>query len=486
MRIVSTPSAEGPAEEIPVGQELPGVPMKAVAPRTPAHYRSASRLRLTPLSLGPFMFGLRPLVTVLLIGNAAALFYWTKKDDAADASPTADVDKAKARVVWSADKPAGKTWSTLNSEVKIGRDEGKDGPAALVVKFGGEGYRGGGLNWKGWFPEDACDDASAFNCLVFHVRQLGAIADADLSVRLVDNTKGGGDPDCNEVRAVADGGVPVIDREWRKVVLPLEKFARGRTLDLKRLWGIDFSNFGRGDLSFHIDRVGFANETVLTHKFAADGRLQGHGPRRGGQAGAPHPGRNLRRLRTARDKLKEYGVPLVRWAATRRRGTTGSSTSITAGVDWFFKNRGKPIKTLDETAIWPSCGTAREASGSGHHHAADPRLGGQGRPEPRLTPCRSTASRRPSSRAIPTWATACKHDGTPVRGNDPTRHVRRSRAGLRRRGGEVRGHDRGPGGGRDGRACGTGCSTTSRCCGTRPTATCVRSRSATTNCGSGR
>ena len=126
-------------------------------------------------------------------------------------SPTLAADTPSTLVVWSGDNPQGQTWAKLGPKGSISVVDGAGhGPnkKALVLFMDGDGYRGCGLNWKGWFPEDACDDASGYTSLTFFIRQVTKVADADLSITLVDNLKHKeGEAVSNTLQVLADGGL---------------------------------------------------------------------------------------------------------------------------------------------------------------------------------------------------------------------------------------------------------------------------------------
>ena len=50
-------------------------------------------------------------------------------------------------------------------------------------------------------------------------------------------------------------------------VLPLNLFTHNMPLQLSKLWEIDFSNFGSSELTFQVDRIGFALEHVDPPRF---------------------------------------------------------------------------------------------------------------------------------------------------------------------------------------------------------------------------
>src|SRR5205809_380473 len=71
-------------------------------------------------------------------------------------------------IVWSGDNPQGKTWAKLGPKgsIKVEDGAGLKGGKGLVLHLDGKGWRGGGVNWKGWFPADAATDVSQYTALV--------------------------------------------------------------------------------------------------------------------------------------------------------------------------------------------------------------------------------------------------------------------------------------------------------------------------------
>ena len=262
-------------------------------------------------------------------------------------------DKPADLIVWSGDRPAGLTWAKLGpkgemKEVPQAGFEGKG--SAMSIHMDGEGWRGGGLNWKGWYPETECDDASPYTALVFYIRQITKVADADLQISLVDNIKRKADEKAsNAVNVVGDGALEQIDGQWRRVVLPLNLFTHNKPLQLARLWEIDFSNFGSQELTFQVDRIGFALEHVDPPRFKSGQsyRAKAHltaGPALHAISDAIYGVCDL-----PRDKLAEYRIPVTRWGgnpSTRYNWELGVDN---AGSDWYFTNRGKPLARLSES-----------------------------------------------------------------------------------------------------------------------------------------
>jgi hypothetical protein len=262
-------------------------------------------------------------------------------------------DKPADLIVWSGDQPTGLTWAKLGpkgemKEVPQAGFEGKG--SAMSIHMDGEGWRGGGLNWKGWYPETACDDASPYTALVFYVRQMTKVENADLTIGLIDNIKRKeGEKASNAVSVVGDGALEQIDGQWRRVVLPLNLFTHNMPLVLSRLWGIDFSNFGSQELTFQVDRIGFAVERVDPPRFKS-------GPSYTVKASVA-AGETLHAINDAiygvcglpREKLADYRIAVTRWGgnpSTRYNWELGVNN---AGSDWFFTNRGKLLERLSES-----------------------------------------------------------------------------------------------------------------------------------------
>jgi hypothetical protein len=255
-------------------------------------------------------------------------------------------------VVWSGAKPAGQTWAHPGPTVKFKVEEGAglEGGKGLVLHMDGEGYRGAGINWKGWYPPDSGNDTSAYTALVFHIKQVSKVPLADLTVHLVDTVKRNGTkPASNGLSVREGGGVDKIDGEWRRVVLPLARFSDGTPLRRDKIWEVDFSNNGTDVLTFHIDKIAFTGDKVaLSHfklgePYTAQAKViasKSIGPIHDalfGVCGLPRP------------KLEEYGIPITRWGgnpSTRYNWKLGVDS---AGNDWFFKNRGNLLAKLTDT-----------------------------------------------------------------------------------------------------------------------------------------
>jgi Glycoside hydrolase family 44 len=256
-------------------------------------------------------------------------------------------------VVWSGAKPAGQTWAHLGARGKLAVQEGAglDGGKGLVLHMDGEGYRGAGVNWKGWYPPDAGTDTEPYTSLVFRIKQISKVADADLTVHLIDNIKRAGEvkPVSQGLSIRGDGGVDKIDGEWRTVTLPLARFSDGTPLRRDRIWEVDFSNNGSTVLTFHIDKIAFTGDKAALTRF---------------KAGEPYTAeakviaaKNLGPIHDAifgvcglpREKLETYGIPITRWGGNPSTVYNWKLNVDSAGADWFYKNRGRTISKLTDT-----------------------------------------------------------------------------------------------------------------------------------------
>src|SRR5262245_21910968 len=215
--------------------------------------------------------GLRPFLIVLCLGLGISLWWMSGQYQPASAPAGEGKGKseAAAMTVWTAETPVGSFWGNESKKVVEFDGLGVGGKGkAIKLTFDGPGWRGCGLNWKGWYPADACDDVSKYRSLVFQIRQVTTVADADLAVRLVDNLKRPDDkPASSSLSVLTEGGLSRIDGEWRRVVLPLARFSRGTDLDLKRIWGIDFFDSSERALTFQIDGIGFSDDMPASPRF---------------------------------------------------------------------------------------------------------------------------------------------------------------------------------------------------------------------------
>ena len=296
--------------------------------------------------------GLRPFFIVFGLGQLF-LLSWLSGQYSPRELPAAD-PKPKEKpptLVTASEKPSGKFWGNDDAKAVIKWDGVEGTGKAIALQFDGPGWRGCGYNWKGWYPADACDDVSKYRSLVFHVRQLSSVADADLTVHLVDNVKRTGSdkvPVSNGLSVLRDGRLSRIDGEWRKVVLPLDKFARDKPIDLKRVWGIDFSDNTGRSLGFQMDRIGFSDDCPPLPKFK---------PSAGYSASATveldKPGHWIRDeiygvCEMPKEQVAAYGLPIERWGGNRSSRYNWQTNADNAGRDWFFKNGGHKVNDSSE------------------------------------------------------------------------------------------------------------------------------------------
>jgi len=287
------------------------------------------------------------LLTLAVRFNVAADDKPGKKD--ADA---AKPDAPRELVVWSGDAPAGLTWAKLGPKGTIDVAEkagvGKSGKG-LELSFDGDGWRGCGVNWKGWYPPEACDNVAKFNTLVFQIRQISKSPEASIRVTLVDNIKrSGGEPVGNLVDLVSSGAVEKIDGTWRRVVIPLQKFTAKKPLQLGRLWGIDFSNQGGGNLTFQIDQIGFSVDPSIPAPPPPDPFSARVTVATGKELHSIKEGiYGVASLR--REKLVKYGIKITRWGGNPSTRYNWKLNVDNGASDWFFKNRGQPIQNLNQS-----------------------------------------------------------------------------------------------------------------------------------------
>ena len=262
-------------------------------------------------------------------------------------------DSPSTLIVWSGANPQGQTWAKLGPKGSIsvvdGAGYGKD-KKGLVLFMDGDGYRGCGLNWKGWYPQDACDDASGYTSLTFYIRQTTKVADADLTITLVDNLKHKeGESVSNSLQILADGGLKEIDGTWRRVKLPLTGFAQGKPLQLSKLWGLDFANVGDKALRFEIDEIGFSKDRLTPAQYSLGAAFSARAQ--------VEPTKTLRQIPDAiygvcglpHDQLVEFGIPITRWGGNPSTRYNWKLNVDAAGDDWYFKNRGQLITNPTDT-----------------------------------------------------------------------------------------------------------------------------------------
>jgi Glycoside hydrolase family 44 len=319
--------------------------------------------------------GTRELIVFALAVSASCLFFRYRGEIKCVAIASEQSQSVVAEngelIVWSSESPGGKTWANLGTGGKIEfldnsglNSSGK----ALTIRTGLEGFRSCGLNWKGWYPAEACDDVTRFCSLVFHIRQATAACDADLSISLVDNLKRDDNPvPGNSVSIVSDGILPRIDGQWRKVVIPLSKFAQNRSLRLDRLWEINFAHKGKGQVAFQIDRIAFSMDKGNTTPsfpiqpaFRAAARVDCDAPACRISEGI-YGVCNL-----PEDRLRHYGIVVTRWGGNTSSRYNWKLNADNGAADWYFGNRGAPIRNLDETGYLRHLRTAQAARGTAY------------------------------------------------------------------------------------------------------------------------
>jgi hypothetical protein len=252
--------------------------------------------------------------------------------------------------IWDGENPQGKTWAKLGPngfiriEPKSGRTEKTN---SLMIHCDGNGYRGCGLNWHGWYPEDAVTNVSKFNALIFWIRQDTKVESADLKIELVDNVQNAKEnPSSNAVSIIQDGGIARISGDWQKVVLPLERFTSGKSLNLQRLWAIHFSNHGNDPLTFHIDGICFTNETISGSRFPKTSSYKATARVLTNEKSYPIRDEIYGVCELPKEKLIEFGIPITRWGGNTSSRYNWKLNVDNGASDWYFKNRGKLITDL--------------------------------------------------------------------------------------------------------------------------------------------
>ncbi len=364
-------------------------------------------------------------IALLVVSLGAYVRYGgnLKRVDGGKAEPSQPVvDENGDLIVWSAHNHAGQTWMHLgpNGKIDYPDNSGINGGKALTICMIGEGHRGCGLNWKGWYPEDSCDDASRYHSLVFHIRQTTSSPGADLSVSLVDNLKrGSGEAASNSICIVGDGLLPRIDSQWRKVVVPLSRFTQNRPLRLNRLWEINFTRMGMGDIVFQIDRIGFSDEKGVSQPtfpsqpvYRATARVEvdapGHRISDGiyGVCNLPE------------ERLRHFDIAVTRWGGNTTSRYNWKINADNGAADWYFRNRGTPIRDPSDTAYLKHFRTARAAGGTAY--ITVPMLGRVARDHESYG--FSMKKYGPQKEVDPANADAgngIRRDGTPINNSDP-------------------------------------------------------------------
>jgi hypothetical protein len=166
-----------------------------------------------------------------------------------------------------------------------------------------------------------------------------------VTIHLVDNVqRAEKSPVSNGLSVQKDGRLSRINGEWRRVVLPLDKFARGKPLDLSRLWGIDFSDSSGRRLAFEIDRIEFSDETTPLPKFPPTAGYSATATVGLDKAGHPIRDEIYGACQMSPHQVTAYGLPILRWGGNRTSRYNWKLNADSAGRDWFFKNGGQPVK----------------------------------------------------------------------------------------------------------------------------------------------
>jgi len=319
------------------------------------------------------MPGLRSFLFAICLGQVFVLWYMSGQYDppSAEAGEPRPAVKATAGrgplLVWSSADPVGKPWGS-DGVIGLG-GEGYDGGKALTLTFDGAGWKGAGLNWKGWFPEGAGDDVTKFRSLTFCIRQITTQPDADLTVHLMDSrSPAPKTPVSNPVNVVAGGALPRIDSTWRKVVIPVGKFAANKDLDLAKVWGIDFSSTAADRLVFQIDRIAFSDEVpkAPTFKFPSGDSFTAFARVKFDEATYPIRDEIFGVCDLPADKLARYGIPVTRWGGNRSTRHNWKVNADNAGKDWFFKNGGARISDLSQTSYVKFAKQNQQAGATGY------------------------------------------------------------------------------------------------------------------------
>jgi len=275
------------------------------------------------------------------------------------------------------------------------------GRRCLRLDLTGDGWKGAGWNWFGWYPPDAASDARGATHLVFWLK--AGRADASLQVRLADNRKASSPL----VDLKEKGILTELPARWWEVRVPLSAF--GDAIDPARLSEIDFGTPTAGDLTLWVDDIGFDGGTGPSPSpappFAVRVTVEP-----GGRGHAISP---FIYGASAVDPVaaRSAGVSAVRWGGNRASRYNWKAQADNAGSDWFFLN-GKAGRWTDFIDGNRKAGlasyltvsmlpwVARGPDGCGFSVA---RYGPQQKVEPYV------ADR----------GNGLKPDGTPVVGNDP-------------------------------------------------------------------
>ena len=252
-------------------------------------------------------------------------------------------------LVFSGDKPSGGVWAKCGAEgsLTLAPNGGTaDGRGSLALVMTGTDARVAGFNWMNWYPKDAHTDASKFTSLVIHVRQVSEVADADLSVALVDNTEKA--TVGNRLSLRTEGGLERISGNWQKAVLSLADLKGTTGLQLDRVWGLEFSSKGGAKVEFRLDSIGFGREAVAIPKFAKEAGTFKATTKFTGAKSYPIDPRIYGTVAMDEAKLAEYAIPITRWGGNATSRFNWKINADSGAADWFFKNRGTPVRSPEE------------------------------------------------------------------------------------------------------------------------------------------
>ncbi len=264
-------------------------------------------------------------------------------------TPTSEAKSGdlKAMVVWHSNKNRGKTWEKAGKGGGLefsGKGRFGDGNA-LKLTFTAEGQRLGGLNWKGWQADQGGDDVSQYSAISFYICQTTKAPNADLLITLADSEqRDSNGPSSAEVSVRNVGGVEKIDGEWRRVVLPLRNFLLSKSLNLKKVWGINFANKGDEKHEFLIDQIEFTNEDPPLPRFPSTRSFEATASVN--IKGSTHTISEhiYGVVEMSLAKQKYYGISMSRWGGNTTSRYNWKINADNGAADWFWKNRGSAIR----------------------------------------------------------------------------------------------------------------------------------------------
>jgi hypothetical protein len=226
----------------------------------------------------------------------------------------------------------GKGWTQpATTRIQATSDGPHAGRHCLRIDLSGNGWKGAGWNWFGWYPPDAATSAAEADTLVFWLK--ASRTDAKIQCRLVDNQKGASPLiDLN-----AKAALKVLPANWAEIRVPLAAF--DSKFDLSRLWEIHFATETPGELTLWVDDIAFtsasskpttnaqpANSYSVRVTVTPDKVLHPISPYIYGVSAVDAV------------KAKQFGVSMIRWGGNRSSRYNWKAQSDNAGSDWFFLN----------------------------------------------------------------------------------------------------------------------------------------------------